>query len=138
MAGKRNRALYQLKVTLEEIQPLIWRRIGVWEDATLAQLHRILQIVMGWEDYPSTSSRSDAVSTACLTRTTICTNAKSLPRVECGCRRLSRGSERDSSTCMTSAIAGGMTCCWKQWSCPIRKRSNRTASRGRGAAALDH
>jgi len=23
----------------------------IWEDATLAQLHRILQIVMGWEDY---------------------------------------------------------------------------------------
>ena len=51
MAGKKNRGLYQLKVTLQEIQPPIWRRILVWEDATLAQLHRILQIVMGWEDY---------------------------------------------------------------------------------------
>jgi len=51
MAGKKNRALYQLKVTLQEIQPPIWRRILVWEDATLAQLHRILQVVMGWEDY---------------------------------------------------------------------------------------
>lgn len=51
MAGNKNRALYQLKVTLQEIQPPIWRRILVWEDATLAQLHRILQIVMGWEDY---------------------------------------------------------------------------------------
>jgi len=51
MAGKKNRALYQLKVTLQEIQPPVWRRILVWEDATLAQLHRILQIVMGWEDY---------------------------------------------------------------------------------------
>jgi len=29
----------------------IWRRIQVWEDATLAQLHRVLQMVMGWEDY---------------------------------------------------------------------------------------
>jgi len=51
MAGKKNCALYQLKVTLQEIQPPIWRRILVWEDATLTQLHRILQIVMGWEDY---------------------------------------------------------------------------------------
>ena len=51
MAGKKNRLLYQLKVTLEDLQPPIWRRILVWEDATLAQLHRILQIVMGWEDY---------------------------------------------------------------------------------------
>ena len=51
MAGKKNRAVYQLKVTLRDIHPPIWRRIQVWEDATLAQLHRILQIVMGWEDY---------------------------------------------------------------------------------------
>jgi hypothetical protein len=50
MAGKKNRALYQLKVTLQDIQPPTWRRVQVWEDATLAQLHHILQIVMGWED----------------------------------------------------------------------------------------
>ena len=50
MAGTKNRALYQLKVVLREIQPPIWRRIQVWEDATLAHLHRILQIVLGWED----------------------------------------------------------------------------------------
>jgi sortase A len=30
--------LYQLKVTLEDIPPLIWRRIQVWENATLARL----------------------------------------------------------------------------------------------------
>ena len=47
----KNRAPYQLKITLRDIQPPIWRRIQVWEDATLAQLHTILQIVMGWEDY---------------------------------------------------------------------------------------
>jgi len=42
--------VYQLKVTLQRIHPPVWRRIQVWEDATLAQLHRVLQIVMGWED----------------------------------------------------------------------------------------
>ena len=47
----KSRALYQLKVTLRNIHPPIWRRIQVWEDTTLAQLHTILQIVMGWEDY---------------------------------------------------------------------------------------
>lgn len=46
----RTRALYQLKVTLQDIQPPIWRRVQLWEDSTLAQLHTILQIVMGWED----------------------------------------------------------------------------------------
>jgi hypothetical protein len=47
----KSRALYQLKITLRDIHPPIWRRILVWEDTTLAQLHTILQIVMGWEDY---------------------------------------------------------------------------------------
>ncbi len=42
--------MYQLRVTLRGVQSSIWRRIQVSEDATLAQLHRILQIVMGWED----------------------------------------------------------------------------------------
>jgi hypothetical protein len=36
---------------LRDVHPPIWRRIQVWEDTTLAQLHTILQIVMGWEDY---------------------------------------------------------------------------------------
>jgi hypothetical protein len=48
--GKKNRVLYQLKMTLRDVHPPIWRRIQVWEDTTLAQLHRILQIVMGWEN----------------------------------------------------------------------------------------
>ena len=50
MTRKNNRVLYQLKVTLQEIHPPIWRCIQIWEDATLAQLHRALQIIMGWED----------------------------------------------------------------------------------------
>jgi hypothetical protein len=47
----KSRALYQLKVTLQDIQPVIWRRLQVWEDATLAQLHDVLQVVMNWQDY---------------------------------------------------------------------------------------
>ena len=50
VAVKKHRAVYQFKVTLRQIHPPIWRRIQVWEDATLAQLHRVLQMVMGWED----------------------------------------------------------------------------------------
>jgi hypothetical protein len=51
VAVKKNRAAYQFKVTLRDIHPPIWRRLQVWEDATLVQLHRVLQMVMGWEDY---------------------------------------------------------------------------------------
>lgn len=41
-------SVYQLKVSLREITPLIWRRVQVPGDLTLAKLHRVLQIVMGW------------------------------------------------------------------------------------------
>ena len=47
----RTRTVYQIKITLQDIQPPVWRRIQVWEDITLAQLHTVLQIVMDWEDY---------------------------------------------------------------------------------------
>ena len=44
------RDLYQLKVVLRGISPQIWRRIQVWADHTLDQLHRVLQVAMGWEN----------------------------------------------------------------------------------------
>jgi len=40
--------IYQLKVTLHGSHPPIWRQFQVRSDITLAKLHRILQIVMGW------------------------------------------------------------------------------------------
>ncbi len=41
-------AIYQFKVTLNWIRPAIWRRIAVSSELTFAQLHEVLQIVMGW------------------------------------------------------------------------------------------
>ena len=41
----------RIKITLEESVPPIWRRIDVLDTMTLAQLHEVLQIVMGWENY---------------------------------------------------------------------------------------
>jgi hypothetical protein len=43
--------VYQIKVTLKGSKPPIWRRIQVTSATTLAQLHHILQCVMGWEGY---------------------------------------------------------------------------------------
>jgi hypothetical protein len=43
--------VFQLKVTLEGIRPPIWRRIQVRGDLSLFKLHKILQVVMGWQDY---------------------------------------------------------------------------------------
>lgn len=42
--------IYQLKITLKDSRPPIWRRFQVRSDVTLAKLHRIIQEVMGWFD----------------------------------------------------------------------------------------
>ncbi len=42
--------VYQLKVSLRDISPMIWRRLLVTSHTTIAQLHDILQAAMGWED----------------------------------------------------------------------------------------
>lgn len=43
--------LYQLKITLRDIKPPIWRRVLVSGGCTLAQLHTVIQAAMGWSDY---------------------------------------------------------------------------------------
>ena len=53
MATKRSaipQEIYQIKVTLLGTSPLIWRRVLVPAEVTLAQLHDVLQAAMGWED----------------------------------------------------------------------------------------
>jgi len=42
--------VYQLKVVLQGISPMIWRRMLVQSNSTIADLHYILQIAMGWTD----------------------------------------------------------------------------------------
>ena len=43
-------SIYQLKVVLLGISPMIWRRLLVSSTSTIADLHYILQITMGWSD----------------------------------------------------------------------------------------
>jgi len=47
-AAKVTASIYQIKVTLKESRPSIWRRIQVRSDATLGVLHAIIQMAMGW------------------------------------------------------------------------------------------
>jgi hypothetical protein len=42
--------LYQLRVVLRNVSPLIWRRLLVRTDTNIAQLHAVLQTAMGWSD----------------------------------------------------------------------------------------
>jgi hypothetical protein len=43
-------SVYQLKVSLIGISPMIWRRLLVCSDSTIADLHYTIQIAMGWSD----------------------------------------------------------------------------------------
>lgn len=42
--------IYELKITLRNSKPPIWRRIAVAADICLSDLHRVIQVVMGWDD----------------------------------------------------------------------------------------
>ncbi|MCL6478954.1 MAG: plasmid pRiA4b ORF-3 family protein [Peptococcaceae bacterium] len=43
--------IYIMKVTLRDCTPPIWRRFQVPGSINLYKLHRVLQVVMGWENY---------------------------------------------------------------------------------------
>jgi hypothetical protein len=45
---KQTPTIFQLKMTLEGIDPPIWRRIQT-KDCTLEDLHALIQVTMGWE-----------------------------------------------------------------------------------------
>ena len=47
--AKKSDRIYQLKITLKDIKPPVWRRIEV-PDCSLGDLHEVIQIVMGWHD----------------------------------------------------------------------------------------
>ena len=49
-ASKRPLEIYEVKITLREIESRIWRRVTVRNNHSLAVLHDIIQIVMGWKD----------------------------------------------------------------------------------------
>src|SRR5215831_15158807 len=48
MLATPNTVIYQLRITLRGISPLIWRRLLVRAETSLAELHHILQLALGW------------------------------------------------------------------------------------------
>ena len=50
MASETIPPIYQLHVWIRRISPMIWRRLLVHSDSTLADLHYTLQIAFGWAD----------------------------------------------------------------------------------------
>jgi hypothetical protein len=49
MAKKKPETIYQIRIALDHIRPPIWRRVLVPGKYTLADLHVVIQIAMGWE-----------------------------------------------------------------------------------------
>jgi Plasmid pRiA4b ORF-3-like protein len=42
--------VYQLNIVLREAEPTVWRRVRVRSDTSIAPLHQVVQVAMGWED----------------------------------------------------------------------------------------
>ncbi|NIA08677.1 MAG: plasmid pRiA4b ORF-3 family protein [Nitrospiraceae bacterium] len=49
--NRKSKSLYQIKVTLVGSKPPIWRRLIVKDNIRLDQLHSVLQVAMGWDNY---------------------------------------------------------------------------------------
>jgi len=43
-------SIYQVRITLNDSKPPIWRRVAAPSDITLGELHEVIQIAMGWTD----------------------------------------------------------------------------------------
>ncbi|MFJ9846332.1 plasmid pRiA4b ORF-3 family protein [Kitasatospora sp. NPDC101155] len=43
-------SVHQLKVTMPDIEPVVWRRIHVYSHTPLSGLHAVIQVAMGWDD----------------------------------------------------------------------------------------
>ncbi|WP_275382181.1 IS1096 element passenger TnpR family protein [Xenorhabdus bovienii] len=41
---------YTIKLTVRGVSPMVWRRLRLAADTSLAALHCIIQIVQGWDD----------------------------------------------------------------------------------------
>jgi Plasmid pRiA4b ORF-3-like protein len=44
------RTIHRIKVTLRSVRPPVWRRLTVPSWITLADLHEVIQVAMGWEN----------------------------------------------------------------------------------------
>lgn len=48
--GAKSAPMYQLRIELQHVKPLVWRRVLVPASIRLSQLHATIQAAMGWDD----------------------------------------------------------------------------------------
>jgi Plasmid pRiA4b ORF-3-like protein len=46
-----SRQIFQLRISLTDVTPEVWRRVAVPGGYTLDRLHRVIQYAMGWQNY---------------------------------------------------------------------------------------
>ena len=51
LARRPSKTVVQLRISLMDHTPTIWRRLLVPGEIKLSKLHTIFQVAMGWEDY---------------------------------------------------------------------------------------
>jgi hypothetical protein len=101
----------QIRVSLDGVEPAIFRRLVVPLDNTLAQLHHILQAAMGWTDshlhqFEIGGLRFGDPELLNKDRRTISSKPSTPASYDCATSTLITWASCPSSTCTTSAIAG--------------------------------
>ncbi len=65
MSAKPSPETYQLKITLADSEPEVWRRVQVSAHIALTELHDIVQKAMGWENQHSYAFRQTIGDAPC-------------------------------------------------------------------------
>ena len=47
---QRPALLLRLKLLLRDVHPAVWRRVTLADNLSIADLHRVVQLLMGWDD----------------------------------------------------------------------------------------
>jgi Plasmid pRiA4b ORF-3-like protein/Domain of unknown function (DUF1841) len=115
-------AVYQVKVTLHDAKPPIWRRLRLPAATTLAQLHQVIQVASAGRTLICTASRSVAAATPAPTSSC---GTRPPTKARPGCRTWRPAPVLGCATPTTSATPGSTTSWSKR---PCRLTGYRTPS----------
>jgi len=128
-ARVQGRVVYQLLLTLRDVEPPIWRRLLVPGGTTLKVHHDDIQAAMGWYDAHLREFRIDGVRYG---MPDVVDDWDDEPLVDDRRVRLSRvaAEARGFSTSTTSATTGTWTSSWRRCSPPTLRVATQRASMG--------
>ncbi|TDG17739.1 hypothetical protein EYW47_36580 [Paraburkholderia silviterrae] len=96
-------SVLQLRISLRCVGPPVCRRVLIPEQTTIAQLHQVMQLAMGWQTNTCTgSSSADGVTVAIAT----VRSSSSTAQTPCRWRRLACTNMSASPACTTSPRGG--------------------------------